>query len=153
MNRLKINFNHLLQKLAEIIKKKGFSKLSEKCGTTTQVVCSCEAVSGDGRGRIGGPAWAVAGGPNAPDNRGGAEDAKRPERGNYLLRLLRMELDLLKSAGAGEGGGLRQFRQERQYEAVRWAAEELPWQKRAARCISPGPATTSGAPGKRAPVP
>ena len=48
-------------------------------------------------------------------------EKSRLERENYLLR---MELDLLKSAGAGEGGSLRQFRQERQYQAVRWAAEE-----------------------------
>ena len=30
--------------------------------------------------------------------------------------------------------------------------QAIPWRKCAVRCISPGPATTSGAPGKRVPV-
>ena len=57
----------------------------------------------------------------------GKEEALRIENARLKREneLLKMELYLRKkSEGAGEVGSLRQFRQERQYEAVRRGAEE-----------------------------
>ncbi len=59
------------------------------------------------------------------DKRGSAADRERPaETGENELLKMELYLRKKKSEGTGEGGSLRQFRQERQYEAVRRGAEE-----------------------------